>query len=450
MSKMRALTSLSAAQISIPQGHRWTKYGTICFVFGLLGLAASMGLGLNKSKHHAADAHAVPAEAGASHATATAAQGDASATSEHATHHGPPERGIFSAQFSFSYLVAYVFWLSIALGGLFFVLVQFAARAGWSVVVRRVAEFAMVALPAFIVLFIPVYLGMSDLYYHWYDPAQHDEVLQHKASYLNPGSFIARAGIYFVVWFVTSLWFYRKSIAQDDTGDKGLTRRMQVASGPALIMFAFSSTFAAFDWVMSLEPHWFSTMFGVYFFSGCVVGIFALLSILIVTMRRAGLVGNLINEEHFHDLGKLLFAFTVFWAYIAFSQYMLIWYANLPEETIWFEMRGQGGWKTLSLLLAVGHFAVPFFFLMSRHVKRAGFLLVLGAYWLLVMHYVDLYWIVMPTLHKGDTHFSVLDLLTFLGVGGVTLGILFTAMKRRPLIPRQDPRLAESVAFENF
>jgi len=200
---------------------------------------------------------------------------------------------------------------------------------------------------------------------------------------------------------------------------------------------------------MSLTPHWYSTIFGVYFFAGAFVGFIALLSVVSVAMRRAGLLDAVISAEHLHDVGKFLFAFTAFWAYIAFSQFFLIWYANLPEETVWYKARLEGSWQSVSLLLMVGHFVAPFFYLMGRAVKRRGATLAAGGLWLLAMHYLDLYWQVMPTLHPGGVRPSALDLAALLAVGGCFAGVAGWLMRRQALVPLRDPRLAESLAFEN-
>ena len=200
---------------------------------------------------------------------------------------------------------------------------------------------------------------------------------------------------------------------------------------------------------MSLTPHWYSTMFGVYFFSGAFVGFIALLSVVVVAMRRAGLLETVVTAEHLHDVGKLLFAFTAFWAYIAFSQFLLVWYANLPEETVWYKARLEGSWTTISLLLMVGHFIVPFFYLMGRKVKRHGAPLAIGGAWVLAMHFVDLYWQVMPTLHPAGLRVTVLDVAAFVTIGGVFAAAAGWLMRRQALVPVRDPRLAESLAFEN-
>jgi hypothetical protein len=291
---------------------------------------------------------------------------------------------------------------------------------------------------------------MHDLY-HWthLEAVASDTLLQGKQPYLNETFFYLRAAIYLVVWSLLAWWFRKRSLQQDESGDPALTKKLQVASGPAIVAYALTVTFAAFDWIMSLDPHWYSTIFGVYYFSGAVVGIFALLTLLVAAMDRAGLLGDAVTVEHFHDLGKLLFAFIAFWAYIAFSQYFLIWYANIPEETLWFLHRWEGKWQEASVLLGLGHFVVPFFFLLPRTIKRNTRALVIAAVWMLAMHYLDIYWLVMPTLHHHGAHFSALDITTLLVVGGVFLAGLGWLMRRGALVPLKDPRLGESLSFEN-
>ena len=357
-------------------------------------------------------------------------------------------------QFYFSWLVAFMFFLSLALGGLFFVLTHYVTRASWSVVLRRLAENIMGTLPLFALLFIPIVLGMHQLF-HWThaDAVAHDVLLQRKAAYLNTPFFLIRAVVCFVSWTALALWFRSRSVKQDSSEhaqNVQTTLRMIQVSAPALFLFAITVTVASIDWMMSLDPHWYSTMFGVYYFAGSLVGIFAFMAIFAVAMRRAGLLGGAVTLEHLHDLGKLLFAFTVFWAYIAFSQYFLIWYANIPEETIFYARRAQGSWLTLSKMLMWGHFGIPFLFLMSRNIKRRPALLVLGSAWMLVMHWLDIYWLIMPIHHALDVHFSLLDVTTLLGIGGLVLAVIGWQLRRRALIPARDPRLSESLSFENF
>lgn len=360
-------------------------------------------------------------------------------------------------QFFHSWLVAVVFFLCIGLGCLFFVLIHHATKAGWGVVVRRLAENLACTVPVLAVLFVPVVaLGMYDLF-HWThaDAVAHDRLLQVKAPWLNETGFWIRTIIYFVVWSGLALYFRNASLRQDESGDEALSRRMARFSPVAVALFAVTLTFAGFDWLMSLEPHWYSTMFGVYFFAGTVVSALAALTILTLAFERSGHFRGVITGEHFHDLGKLLFAFTVFWAYIAFSQFFLIWYANIPEETNWFLSRLHGtadnpaAWRPATLLLAIGHFAVPFFFLMPRTIKRNRVLLLIGALWMASMHLWDVFWLVMPNLHREMT-FSLLDLTSLLGVGGLFLATAAWLLGRGSLVPSRDPRLVESLAFENI
>jgi hypothetical protein len=354
-------------------------------------------------------------------------------------------------RFFFSYLVAYLFFLSLALGGLGFVLIQFATRAGWSVAVRRLAEHVMGTLPWLSLLFLPLVFGFSELY-PWFDSGKtaRDLVLQEKTPYLNPGFFYLRTLVYLLGWSLLSWWFWQQSVRQDRGDAVSFTRRLQRASAPAIVWFAVTLTFFSFDWIMSLDPHWYSTIFGVYFFAGCIVAFLALLIALILILQGFRLLSNIISTEHFHDLGKLLFGFVVFWAYIAFSQFMLIWYANIPEETIWYAHRAEHGWEILTIALGLGHFVLPFFFLLSRTTKRKRTALLAAALWLLFMHYLDLYWLVMPNLQSHGLHPHWLDLTTFLALAGLHLAGLIWLMNRPALIPVKDPRLAESLSFENI
>jgi hypothetical protein len=353
-------------------------------------------------------------------------------------------------QFFFSWLVSFLFFLSLALGGLFFVLIQYASQGSWGIVVRRIGETVFATIPVMAALFIPLLFGLHDLY-AWSVPgaADHDALLRWKAPFLNVSFFLIRAVVYFGCWSFIALLYYRLSRGQDATGDPAVSARLRRFAGPSIIVLALTQTFASIDWIVSLTPHWYSTMFGVYFFAGSFVGFIALLSILAAAMRRAGLLDAVITAEHLHDLGKFLFAFTAFWAYIAFSQFFLMWYANLPEETIWFKARITGSWKMVTILLMVGHFGIPFLYLMGRAVKRRGWTLAVGGAWMLAMHFVDLYWQVMPTLHPEGIRPSVLDVAAFAAVGGCFVAAVGWLMRRQALVPLRDPRLSESLAFEN-
>ena len=368
-------------------------------------------------------------------------------------------KGEHGADFYFAYLVSLMFWLALGLGGLFFVIIQHGTRAGWSIVVRRLAENAMMTLPALAVLAIPVvFLGAHDLF-HWThvdDPeVANDVMLQAKAGYLNEGSFRVRAIIYMVVWSGLALMYWGWSTKQDKARDPiPLTHKMRWAAPLSIMAFALSLTFGAFDWLMSLDPHWFSTIFGVYYFAGCVSFIHAFLALVVILLHRSGYLRGVVTPEHFHDLGKMMFAFTVFWAYIAFSQYMLIWYASIPEETHWFSYRGQGSFLTLSLVLVFARFVLPFLGLMSRRIKRNPKTLMFWAIWVMAAEFIDMYWLVQP-VHANekqafDIHFGITDIATFVGIGGLVLAVFTWATCKNALIPTKDPRLLESINHENF
>lgn len=362
---------------------------------------------------------------------------------------GPLLLGESWQQFLLSYLVAYMFVLSIVLGGMFFVLIQHVTRAGWSVTVRRVAENVMGVMPLMLPLFLPIAIGYDTIYHHWTHPDPADEVLAGKAPYLNATFFFVRAAIYFVVWIAIARWFRNTSIRQDETGDAALTLKMARAAAPSLFLFALTLTFAAVDWLMTLYPHWFSTIWGVYYFAGSFMGFMAVLGLACMWLRAKGLLRDAIHTEHYHDIGKLLFAWVVFWTYIAFSQYMLIWYGNLPEETAFFHEHRAGSWELVARTLMVGHFMVPFVFLMSRHAKRNLVLLAVASVGLLFMHFVDLYWIVMPSLHHHGVHANWLDATTMIGLIGLACWSFVVNLRRAPLIPERDPRLPESLRFVN-
>ena len=353
-------------------------------------------------------------------------------------------------QFFFSWLVSFLFFLSLAIGALYYVLIQYATQGGWGIVLRRVAENTFVTLPVLAVLALPLLAGLRDLY-PWLATGvtEHNPLLQWKSPYLNEGFFLLRAALFLACWSAIAIVWYRGSQGQDTTGDFLVSARLRRFAGPALVALALTQTFASIDWIMSLTPTWQSTIFGVYFFAGALVGFLAFLAIVVVAMQSAGLLDGVINTEHLHDVGKLLFGFTAFWAYIAFSQFLLVWYGNLPEETIWFKVRLDSSWRNVSLLLMVGHFLIPFFFLMGRAVKRNGTTLLLGAVWLLAMHFVDLYWQVMPALHPEGLRPSLLDGAAFLAVGGCFVAASGWLMRREALVPLRDPRLTESLAFEN-
>jgi hypothetical protein len=351
--------------------------------------------------------------------------------------------------FSFSYLVSFAFWLSISLGALCFVAIQHLTRASWSVVVRRLAELLAANLPLLGLLSLPVFLNLARVY-AWAGPeAAADSQLAFKLAYLNPTFFGLRWLAYFVIWSGLALWFWRRSLGQDSSRDPQVTIRMENLSGPTLVVFAITVTLASFDLLMSLDPAWYSTIFGVYFFAGGFVGFFALMTILTLALQRGGRLARVVTIEHYHDYGKLMFAFVFFWAYIAFSQYLLIWYSNIPEETVWFLQRQEHGWADVALVLLFGHFLLPFLGLISRYAKRHRALLGLWAVWIFAMHWCDLYWVVMPEFSPGGLPLAWLDLCCFLGIGGIYLAGLVRLAGSRSLVPSGDPRLEDALRFEN-
>jgi hypothetical protein len=368
---------------------------------------------------------------------------------------GLAQGGEAQRQFYFSYLTAYFFGLGICLGAMFFVLVQHLTRAGWSVVVRRLAENIMGVLPVMAILFLPIAAGHHTLYHHWVDaeltPGKpgFDAILAGKAGWLNVTAFFARAAGYFVIWLAIAAWFRRASLRQDQTGDPALTLKMARVAAPCMLLYALTVTFAAIDWLMTLDPHWFSTIWGVWIFSGCFISFLGVVALAAIYLQRRGILRDAITTEHYHDLGKLLFAFTVFWAYTGFSQYMLIFYANLPEETSFYHARSEGTWLAVFKLLCIGHFLVPFAFLMSRHSKRNKLTLAIGAGYMLLMHFIDLHFVVMPNLHPDGLHPSWIDLVTVLGMLALVVGCTLRNVQNSPLVPERDPRLLESLRFHN-
>lgn len=351
------------------------------------------------------------------------------------------------ARFHASYLVAYAFFVTLTLGALFFVMLQHLTGAAWSVTMRRMAENVMAAIPLGAVLFLPIAFGLPSLY-EWARPeaVAADPVLQGKAAFLNPQFFLLRTALYFALWTLWAWKLYRNSVR-----GRGLQacQSSQRWSAPGMIMLTVTVALAGFDWLMSLDPHWYSTMFGVYVYSGAALAFIAALILILLAFRQAGVLRTSVNREHYHDLGKWLFALTVFWAYIAFSQYMLIWYANLPEETAWFRDRLVGSWRGVSLLLVVGHFLVPFFVLISRAAKRRLGLLGAAAAWVLFMQYTDLYWIAMPIFSKRGVTPHWIDLAALAAVGGSFALAFWSRLGAHPLAPVNDIRFEKALEFTN-
>ena len=351
------------------------------------------------------------------------------------------------------YLLAITFCLSISLGALFFVVLQHLTNSRWSVSVRRVAELLMTPTPWLGVLFLPVIVAMlfGDSHLYKWNSAEvvaADPLIAHKSAYLNAPFFAVRCLLYFACWTGLSRFFLRNSMRQD-AGDGSATLRMGKFAGPAMLIFALTVNFAAFDLLMSLEAHWFSTIFGVYYFGGCVVAFFAALAIALLYLQKSEVLNEEVTTEHFHDIGKLLFGFVFFWGYIAFSQYLLIWYAAIPEETGWYSVRQQNGWHVVGLLLLFGHFLLPFCGLMSRSARRSRTTILGWSAFLLVMHAVDLYWLVIPNVSPESPAPGFSELACLVGVGLIWTAFTLRAFGRHRLLSSGDPYLDESLAFHN-
>jgi hypothetical protein len=356
-----------------------------------------------------------------------------------------PRRG------AFAYLTAYTFVTSLGIGALAWLMIQHLVGAVWSVSVRRLLENLTRPLPWLALLFLPIALNLNRLY-AWADLAQvlADWELTRKAVWLNPVWFDVRAALYLASWAALAGLLARASAAQDRSEDPALVKRMRATSAWGLAVLGLTTSQAAFDWLMSLDAHWSSTIFGIYFWTGALAASLAALILLVLGVWAVGGLRGVVTVEHLHDLGKLLFSFVIFWAYIAFSQYVLIWYANLPEETGWYITRRSGSWNALSWSLLFGHFVVPFVLLLPRANKRDPFWLGFVAVWVLVFHYADLYWLIMPALGPEGVMPSRLDAALLLAVASSYGAIVARACQVQPLFPKGDPRLAESIAFRNL
>jgi hypothetical protein len=349
-------------------------------------------------------------------------------------------------QFFQSYLTAYMFVLGVTLGCLALGMVHQLSGGAWGVVIRRPIGAASRVLPVLTVLFLPIVLGMHHLY-EWTnaDLVAHDEILQHKHAYLNTPFFLIRAATYFLVWNGLSYFLNAWSLEQDRTGDPQLARRMQRMSAGGLVAYGLTITFASFDWLMSLEPHWFSTIYGVLIIGGQGLSAMAFLIVALVWLSRRPPLGDIVMPAHFHDLGNLMLAFVMLWAYFAFSQYLLIWSGNLPEEIAWYLNRLQSGWRLIGLTLILFHFVAPFCLLLSRRIKREAELIVIVAAGMLVVRIVDLFWLVAPEFHRQGLVVSWLDILLTLTLGAIWLGCFVWQLRGRAILPVHDPQFEEAL-----
>lgn len=359
-------------------------------------------------------------------------------------------------QFAHAYLLGVMYITSLGVGGLFFVLAHHVTGGRWGTTVRRLAEITAGTLQVSAVLFLPilaaVLMGKYSLY-PWVDPDMFvgDAIMQSKAPYLDATWFAIRAAVYYGLWIWMARTMLGMSVRQDSSEPLKRAKTMQWLAGPMVLIYALSMNFAAFDWMMTLEPHWFSTMFGVYFFAGSFGAVLALLILLSNFLQSRGVLTQSITTEHYHDLAKLMFAFVVFWSYIAFSQYLLIWYAAIPEETLWYDIRNQGIWPYVGIGLVVGHLLIPFLGFMSSAVRRNKKAMAAWAVWMLVMHWIDLAYLILPQVRaEHSVAISLLlGLMTTVGALGVFAWAWMSGAAGKWLLPVQDPRLPIAMSYHN-
>jgi hypothetical protein len=349
-------------------------------------------------------------------------------------------------QFLQSYLMAYMLWLGITLGCLAIGMMHQLSGGAWGVMIRRPIGAAARVLPVMTVLFKPLSLGMNRMY-PWTnaDLVAHDEALQHKHLYLNAPFFLARAATYFLVWNILSYFLNRWSLEQDRTGDPRFARRMQRLSGGGLVAYGLTITFAAFDWMMSLEPHWYSTIYGMLVVGGQGLSSFAFLIIVLVWLSRRPPLDRIVVPSHLHDLGNLTLAFVMLWAYFAFSQYLIIWSGNLPAEIAWYLHRMQTGWRPVGAALILFHFGAPFVVLLSRQVKRQGHLLLRVAVAILCVRLLDLFWLIAPEFHQSGISVSWMDIVLPVTFGAVWSACFIYQLRGRAILPLHDPQFDEAL-----
>lgn len=351
-------------------------------------------------------------------------------------------------QFFRSYLVAYLFWIGIALGCFAILMLQHMSGGAWGLVIRRLLESATRTFPLLALLFLPIAFGVRSLFI-WTHPADASEelrhALDHKAVYLNVTFFLIRAVFYFGVWNLISYFLNKWSFEQDRTANRLITNKLQGLSAPGLVLYGFTVTFASIDWIMSLEPQWFSTIFGILVMGGQGLAAMAFIIAVVVLLSRHKPLSEVIKPSHLHDLGKLMLAFLMLWAYFGFSQFLIIWSGNLPEEIPWYVRRLQSSWKWVGLALVVLQFALPFVLLLSRDLKRNARTLVAVATAVIVMRLVDLIWLTAPEFHEGGFRIHWMDVIMPIGLGGLWLAFFAYQLKARPLLPIGDPYLKDAL-----
>ncbi len=349
-----------------------------------------------------------------------------------------------SKRFFEAYLMAYVFWLGIALGCQAILMIHHLAGGRWGFAIRRQLEAGSKTLPLLTVLFIPCVLGLHSLYI-WTSPEalDADALLRHKQAYLNAPFFVVRAAVYFAVWLGTMALLNRASLTQDRTPSREATRRLTLISGVGLGLYMLTMTFASIDWMMSLEPAWFSTIYGLLIMTGQVLGAFAFIIMVAAFLVKYEPYAETILPLHFHDLGNFLLTFVIFWAYMAYSQFLIIWSGNLPDENSWYLHRLVGGWKGVGVTLIILHFFVPFLLLLSRDLKRRPSWLSKVALMVFVMGFLDIFWIVAPGFGRPSFQIHWMDVVASIGIGGIWVAMFIKQLKRQSTVPAHDSRIEE-------
>jgi hypothetical protein len=345
-----------------------------------------------------------------------------------------------------AYLVAYVFWIGVVLGSMALLMVQHLSGGAWGLVIRRPLEAATRTMPVMAVLFVPILLGMGHLY-HWTDAAYaaSDPMIRDKVAYLNPTFFIVRQVAYFVIWITIGTLLTKWSTEHDRTGDPRLLGKLATLSGGGLVVYTLTATFAAVDWTMSVNPHWFSTMWGPLYMGGQGLSAMAFAITILVFLAQVAPLNRVVTSHHLHDLGKLLFAFLMLWAYLSFSQFLIIWSANLAEEVPHYLTRWENGWQYVSGFIILLHFALPYALLLSRDLKRDSRRLRLIAMWILSARLVEYYWHVAPEFNSGALNLNVMDFALPVAIGGVFLAMYAVNLRSRALLPVNDPELAKAL-----
>jgi hypothetical protein len=357
--------------------------------------------------------------------------------------------GIFKAPDHFfpSYLLAFMFVLGLSLGSLGLLMLQHLTGGNWGIIIRRPLESATRVMALVAVLFVPIFFGMKYLYAAWLTapPSGEGALSEFQRAYLTPNGFRVRAILYFVVWLVLVFIFNRWSREQDvNREDRGLRRRLKMLAGPGIILYVFVMSFAAIDWVMSISPHWASTIYGFLFVAGQLISSMSLMIAVVVLLSRTGPLSGVLQPRHIHDLGKLLLAFVMLWAYFSFSQLLIIWSGNQPEEITFYRTRLYSEWGVVAVIVVIFHFFVPFFLLLSRDLKRNTNLLPKVALWLIFMRLVDLFWMTRPEFTPNAWP-NLWDLAAVLALGGLWFFVFAGQLKQLPLLPLGDPKLAEAI-----